>query len=79
MSEEIVGEVAMVELPGRKWTMRFDGSTIVTSNGMMIVLSYEGGGTMLFSFKLEFPCLNNATEYDAYLTGLVIALSMGIK
>ena len=71
--------MVVVELPGEKWTMRFDGSTIVTSNGMKIVLSYEGGGTMLFSFKLEFPCLNNAIEYDAYLTGLVIALSMEIK
>lgn len=34
---------------------------------------------MWFSFKLEFPCLNNANEYEAYLTRLAIALSMRIK
>ena len=26
------------------------------------------------SFKLEFPCSNNAAEYEAYLTRLAIAL-----
>ena len=31
------------------------------------------------SFKLEFPCSNNAVEYKAYLIGLAIAFSMGIK
>jgi len=44
LSEEILGEVAMVELPGRKWTMRFDGSTIVALNGIGIVLSCRMGG-----------------------------------
>ena len=34
---------------------------------------------MPFSFKLEFPCSNNTSEYEAYLTGLAITLSMGIK
>ena len=31
------------------------------------------------SFKLEFPCLNNTAEYEAYLTGLAMALEMGVK
>ena len=69
----------MVELPGKKWTVRFDGSAIVTSNGIGIVLSCEDGGTIPFSFKFEFPCLNIVAEYEAYLTRLTIALSMGIK
>ena len=30
-------------------------------------------------FKLEFPCLNNTAEYEAYLTGLATALEMGVK
>ena len=28
---------------------------------------------MPFSFKLEFPCSNNAIEYKAYLIGLAIS------
>ena len=34
---------------------------------------------MPFSFKLEFLCLNNVAEYEAYLTRLTIALGIGIK
>ena len=32
------------------------------------------GDTVPLSFKLEFPCSNNVAEYEAYLTGLAIAL-----
>ena len=39
LSEEIIGEVAVVELTSKKWTMRFDGSPTKASNGIGIVLS----------------------------------------
>ena len=71
--------MAIAELPGKKWTMRFDGSATTTSNGLGVVLSCEDEDTSPLSFKLKFPCLNNAAEYEAYLTGLAIALSKGIK
>ena len=79
MREDIPREVAVVELPGRKWTMRFDGLVTATSNGIRVVLSCEDGDTVPLSFKLKFSCLNNTAEYKTYLIGLVIALSMGIK
>ena len=56
----------------------FDGSAIA-SNGIGVVLSCEDGDTVPFSFKLEFPYSNNATEYEVYLTELTIALGIGIK
>ena len=31
------------------------------------------------SFKLGFSCSNNAAEYEAYLTGLTIVLSIGVR
>ena len=31
------------------------------------------------SFKLDFSCSNNASEYEAYITGLAVAHEMGIK
>ena len=43
LSEEIPGKVAVMEIPGKKWTMRFDGSATATSNGVGIVLSCERG------------------------------------
>ena len=58
LSEEILKEVVVAELLGKKWTMRFDGDT------------------MPLSFKLEFSYSNNASEYEAYLTGLAIALNI---
>uniref|UniRef100_A0A2N9J9Q0 RNA-directed DNA polymerase n=1 Tax=Fagus sylvatica TaxID=28930 RepID=A0A2N9J9Q0_FAGSY len=39
----------------------------------------EDGETIAKSFKLDFSCSNNASEYEAYITGLVIAHEMGIK
>jgi len=79
LSDEILGEVATAELPGKKWTMRFDGSATTTSNGLGMLLSCEDGDTVPLSFKLEFPYLNNAIEYEAYLTRLAVALSIGVK
>ena len=59
--------------------MRFDGSATTTSNGVGVVLSCEDGNTIPLSFKLGFSCSNNAAEYEAYLTGITIALSIGVK
>ena len=79
LSEEIPREVAVVKLPGKKWTMRFDRSATTTSNELGIVLSCEEGDTMPLSFKLGFSYSNNVAKYEVYLTGLAIALSIGIK
>ena len=40
---------------------------------------HEEDKAMALSFKLEFPCSNNITKYEAYLTELATALEMGIK
>ena len=79
LSEEILGEMVVAKIPGKKWTMRFDGSATTTSNGLGIVLSCEDRDTMPLSFKLGFSCLNNVAEYEAYLTRLTIAFSIGVK
>lgn len=68
LNEEIAGEVVVAGIPGKKWTMRF-GGLATTLNGDTIPLS----------FKLGFSCSNNVAEYEAYLTGLIIALSIGVK
>ena len=79
LSEEILGEVAVADVPGKKCTMRFDGSATTTSNEVGVILSCEDGDTIPLSFKLGFSCSNNADEYKAYLTGLTVALSIGVK
>ena len=79
LSKEIPSEVAVVDAPGKKWTMRFDESATTTSNRVGVVLSCEDGNTIPLSFKLGFSCSNNAAEYKAYLTRLTVALSIGVK
>ena len=79
MSEEMPGDVVMAELPGKKWTMRFDGLAMTTSNGLGIVLRCEDGDAMPLSFKLGFSCSNNAAKYEVYLIGLTIALNIRVK
>ena len=37
------------------------------------------GDTIPLSFKLGFSCSNNTAEYEAYLTRLIVALSIGVK
>ena len=47
--------------------------------GVGVVLYHEEDKAVALSFKLEFPYLNNTTEYEAYLTGLATTLEMGVK
>ena len=69
----------MADLVNSIWTLKFDGSSTSISSGAGIVLIREDGETMAKSFKLDFSCSNNASEYKAYITGLAIAHEMGIK
>ena len=59
--------------------MKFDGSSTTNSGGPGVVFYHKREETITLSFKLEFPCSNNTTEYEAYLTGLATALEMRIK
>jgi hypothetical protein len=73
------GEALLADLVDSMWMLKFDGSSTSNSSGAGIVLIRENGETMAKSFKLDFSCSNNASEYEAYVTGLAIAHEMGIK
>uniref|UniRef100_A0A2N9GEB7 RNA-directed DNA polymerase n=1 Tax=Fagus sylvatica TaxID=28930 RepID=A0A2N9GEB7_FAGSY len=82
ISHEVPGEIGEALLAGlvdSTWTLKFDGFSTSSSSGAGIVLMKEDGETIAKSFKLDFSCSNNASEYEAYITGLVIAHEMGIK
>uniref|UniRef100_A0A2N9ERP7 Integrase catalytic domain-containing protein n=1 Tax=Fagus sylvatica TaxID=28930 RepID=A0A2N9ERP7_FAGSY len=82
ISQEVpgeVGEALLIGMADSTWTLKFDGSSTSMSSGAGIVLIREDGETIAKSFKLDFPCSNNASEYEAYITGLAIAHGMGIK
>ena len=71
--------VALMETAGAAWTLHFDGSSTTSEGRAGIVLSKSIGETVGRSFKLDFPCTNNVTEYEAYLTSLAVAHEIGIK
>ena len=77
--DEVPGEVATTEVIGEQWVTKFDGFSTTNSGGVRVVLYHEGEEIVALSFKLEFPCSINIAKYDDYLTGLAIALKMGIK
>jgi ribonuclease HI len=82
ISHEVPGEIGEALLAGlvdSTWTLKFDGSSTSNSSGAGIVLIREDGETIAKSFKLDFPCSNNASEYETYITGLAIAHKVGIK
>uniref|UniRef100_A0A2N9IWD6 Integrase catalytic domain-containing protein n=1 Tax=Fagus sylvatica TaxID=28930 RepID=A0A2N9IWD6_FAGSY len=82
ISDEVPGEINEVFLAGLAdsvWTLKFDGSSTVTSAGAGIVLYKDDGEAVTKSFKFDFPCSNNIAEYEAYLAELAIAYEMGIK
>ncbi|XP_030939641.1 uncharacterized protein LOC115964480 [Quercus lobata] len=69
----------MAEEVREQWVMKFEGSSTTHSGGVGVVLYHEEDKAVTLSFKLEFPCSNNTTEYEAYLTGLAMALEIGVK
>ena len=82
ISQEVpreVGEALLVGMADSMWTLKFDGSSTSTSSGVGVALIREDGETIAKSFKLDFSCSNNASEYEAYITGLAIAHGMGIR
>ena len=79
LDDEVLGEVAMAKEVREHWVMKFVGSSTTQSGGVGVVLYHEEDKAVALSFKLEFPYLNNTTEYEAYLTGLATTLEMGVK
>uniref|UniRef100_A0A2N9H986 Integrase catalytic domain-containing protein n=1 Tax=Fagus sylvatica TaxID=28930 RepID=A0A2N9H986_FAGSY len=63
-----VGEELLTDLVDSIWTLKFNGSSTSSSSGVGIVLIRENGETIAKSFKLDFSCSNNASEYEAYIT-----------
>ena len=79
LEDEVPREVAMAEVVREQWIMKFDRSSTTHSEGVRIVLYHKEDEAVALSFKLEFPCSNNTSKYEAYLTGLATTLKMGVK
>jgi hypothetical protein len=61
------------------WQMYFDGSLKLQGAGAGILFIAPGGEQLKYDFQLLFSASNNATEYEALIHELNIAISLGIK
>jgi ribonuclease HI len=57
--------------------MKFDGVCSSEGNGAGIILYSLVGKIQNFSYKLEFSCTNNGTEFEALLLGIENAYNLG--
>jgi ribonuclease HI len=58
--------------------MYFDGSVLIEGAGVGLVFILPLGVRMEYLVRLHFPASNNATEYEALINGLRIAVELGI-
>jgi ribonuclease HI len=59
------------------WHMNFDGSCSSEGNGVGIILYSLVGKIHNLSYRLEFACTNNVTEFEALLLGIENAYNVG--
>jgi hypothetical protein len=66
-----------IDLDNDMWHMHFDGSHYNEGNGVDIILVSPVGKIHNLSYRLEFSCTNNVTEFKALLLGIESALNLG--
>ena len=59
--------------------MYFDGSVMKTGASAGLLFVSPLGEHMRYVVRLHFPASNNMAEYEAILSGLRIAIELGIK
>ena len=59
--------------------MYFDGSVMKTGAGAGLLFISPLGEHMRYVIRLHFPASNNMAEYEALLSGLCIAIELGVK
>jgi ribonuclease HI len=66
-----------IDLEDSMWHMHFDGSCSNEGNGVGIILYSPIGKIHNFSYRLEFSCTNNVTDFEALLLGIENAYNLG--
>jgi ribonuclease HI len=61
------------------WIMYFDGSVMKSGAGAGLLFISPLGDHMRYVICLHFPASNNMAEYEALLSGLRIAIELGVK
>ena len=68
-----------INLDDDMWHMHFDGSCSNEVNGAGIILVSPAGKIHNLSYRLEFACTNNVTEFEALLLGIENTCNIGFS
>ena len=79
MAEWIDTQLPPPQIQGECWTVYFDGSVMKTGAGAGLLFISPLGEHMRYVIRLHFPASNNMAEYEALLSGLRIAIELGVK
>jgi ribonuclease HI len=69
-SEEDNTTLEQIDLDDGMWHMHFDGSCSNEGNEASIILYSPVDKIRNFSYRLDFSCTNNVTEFEALLLGI---------
>ena len=61
------------------WSMYFDGSRNKNGSGACVMLVSPTLERYYFSFRLQFSCTNNVTEYEALIQGILLTQKRGLE
>jgi ribonuclease HI len=61
------------------WVVYFDRSYTLKGAGAGIVLIPPEGDMLKYAIQIEFPTINNTTEYEGLVTGLRLAKELDIQ
>ena len=61
------------------WMMYFDGSLMKKGTGVGLVFVSHLRVRMRYMVHIHFPSSNNVAEYEALISGLCIAIELGIQ
>jgi hypothetical protein len=71
-------QLPLVQLQAKLWTMYFDGSLMKTGADTGLLFISPLGVHMRYIIRLHFPA-SNIAEYEALVTGLRIAVELGVR
>ena len=81
-AEEIQGDFPdedTMEIEVESWKIYFDGVTNQNESGIGVLVISPKRAHILFSGRLNFPTINNATKYETCIIGLQATLSLRVK
>jgi ribonuclease HI len=76
-AEEDNVPLEQIDLDDGMWHMHFNGSCSSEGNGAGIILCSHVGKIHNFSYRLDFACTNNVTEFETLLLGIENAYNLG--